>query len=140
MSESRILVCGDRDWNDSNEGYIIKSFIESLPKGTILIEGEARGADKTSRECAEKGGFPDEQILRFPANWDLYGKSAGILRNATQLAKGKPTHVIAYHRNLVNSKGTKNMVEISLLKGVPVFANIDSWIDVELGNGQIFKI
>ena len=67
MSEFRILVCGDRNWNDTSEGYIIKSFIESLPKGTILIEGEARGADKTSRECAEKCGFSDEQILKFPA-------------------------------------------------------------------------
>jgi len=140
MTEFRVLVCGDRDWNDATEGYIIKSFIESLPKGTILIEGEARGADKTSRECAEKCGFSDEQILKFPAKWECYGKSAGPMRNGEMLAKGKPTHVIAYHRNLVSSKGTKNMVEISLLKGVPVFVNINSWIDVELGYGQIFKV
>ena len=109
MSEFRILVCGDRNWNDTSEGYIIKSFIESLPKGTILIEGEARGADKTSRECAEKCGFSDEQILKFPAQWDVYGgKAAGPIRNGKMLAQGKPTHVIAYHRNLINSKGTKN--------------------------------
>jgi hypothetical protein len=136
----KVLVCGDRDWDDSSDDYIIKKFIESLPKNTILIEGEARGADKTSRKCAEKCGFSDEQILRFPANWNCYGKAAGIMRNAEQLAKGKPTHVIAYHRNLVNSKGTKDMVKRSLVNGVPVFVNIDSWTDIELGNGQIFEI
>ena len=140
MIELKVLVCGDRDWNDSNEGYIIKSFIESLPKGTILIEGEARGADRTSRECAEKCGFTDDQILKFPANWSAFSKFAGPIRNGEMLAKGKPTHVIAYHRNLINSKGTRNMVERSLLNGVPVFVNIDSWTDVELGIGQIFKV
>jgi len=140
MSKFRILVCGDRDWNDSKEGYIIKSFIESLPKDTVLIEGEARGADKTSRECAEKCGFSDDRILRFPANWECHGRQAGILRNAEQLAKGRPTHVVAYHRNLVNSKGTKDMVKRSLLKRVPVFVNIDSWTDVELTIGQIFEV
>jgi len=140
MSKFRILVCGDRDWNDSKEGYIIKSFIESLPKDTVLIEGEARGADRTSRECAEKCGFSDDRILRFPANWTRYSRGAGPIRNAEQLAKGKPTHVVAYHRNLVNSKGTKDMVKRSLLNCVPVFVNIDSWTDVELSIGQIFEV
>jgi len=140
MAELRILVCGDRNWNDSKEGHIIKSFINSLPENIILIEGEARGADRTSRECAEKRGFSDEQILRFPANWSLYKLGAGPIRNGEMMAKGKPTHVIAYHRNLINSKGTKDMVKRSLSNCVPVFVNIDSWTDVELGNGQIFKI
>ena len=64
----------------------------------------------------------------------------GPIRNGKMLAQGKPTHVVAYHRNLARSKGTKNMVEISLQKGVPVFVNIDSWTDVELDNGQIFEV
>ncbi len=59
----------------------------------------------------------------YPANWDL-GKAAGPIRNAEMVAAGADM-VIAVHRFLPNSKGTKNCVSLALKAGIPVYL-IDS--------------
>jgi len=39
----RILVCGDRNWTAWKP---IEDFIKTLPKDTVIIHGDCRGADK----------------------------------------------------------------------------------------------
>uniref|UniRef100_A0A6M3KXP4 YspA cpYpsA-related SLOG domain-containing protein n=1 Tax=viral metagenome TaxID=1070528 RepID=A0A6M3KXP4_9ZZZZ len=112
----RVLICGDRNWTDRE---LIKAYLTAL-KGCafdVLIEGEARGADRLSREEALKLGL---QVLRFPAQWDVHGKAAGIIRNQQMLVEGKPDLVVAFHHNLSQSKGTKDMVWRAKKAGVPV--------------------
>lgn len=111
----RILICGDREWRDR---LLIRRCLVTVPKNTVVIEGEARGADLLAREEAEALGLT---VLRFPADWDTYRKAAGPIRNTAMLRDGKPTRVWAYHDDLTNSKGTKNMVNQSIAKGLPVF-------------------
>jgi len=53
------------------------------------------------------------------------------------IEEGLPTHVIAYHNDIQNSKGTKHMVSISLKAGVPTYLNVKHWVDIELGMKQI---
>ena len=98
----------------------MKSFIESLPLDTIIIEGECIGADKQSRIFAEKRGI---QVLRFPADWEKYGKGEGVIRNTQMLIEGKPDIVVAFHNDIENSKGTKNMIIQSLKIGLSVYLN-----------------
>jgi hypothetical protein len=47
-------------------------------KPTEIVSGTARGVDRSGEEFASLFNIP---IKRFPANWDLYGKSAGHKRN-----------------------------------------------------------
>ena len=75
----KILICGDRKY-DSKEK--IFAFVKSLPPDTIIIEGEAKGADTLAREAGEEYGFVVE---RYPADWSI-GKKAGPIRN-TQMLK-----------------------------------------------------
>ena len=98
----------------------MKSFIESLPLDTIIIEGECIGADKQSRIFAEKRGI---QVLQFPADWKKYGKGAGPIRNTQMLIEGKPDIIVAFHNDIENSKGTKNMIIQSLKIGLSVYLN-----------------
>ena len=113
----RILVCGDRDWTD-------KSIIYSILAGyadyddLVIIEGEARGADSIAGEWARDGGV---DLMPFPAKWDEFGKAAGPIRNQQMLDEGKPELVVAFHNNLEESKGTKDMVERAVKAGVPVY-------------------
>ena len=123
----KVLICGDRNYNDVD---IIGDFIYSLPKDTIIIEGEAKGADSLARDAAIKLGL---QVERYPAQWGLYGRKAGVLRNLQQLQEGKPDYVVGYHNNVKSSKGTKNMLSISIKAGVPTYLNLVDFLDIELG-------
>jgi hypothetical protein len=110
----RVLVCGDRNWNEYG---VIKERLSHLPLGSVVIHGGCRGADVLAGVAALALGFP---VLSYPANWETYGKSAGPIRNQMMLDDGEPDLVIAFHHDLINSSGTWNMVKISRQAGVPV--------------------
>lgn len=115
----RILVCGDRHWTDYKMVYeTLEHFNESYVRtGPVLvIDGRARGADNLGNKAARKLGF---DTLRFAANWRKFGKAAGPIRNQKMLDKGKPNLVLAFHRNINKSKGTKDMVNRARKAGIP---------------------
>jgi len=110
----RLLICGDRDWNDQ---ALIGKVIDSLKiRPSVIIEGGARGADKQAKFCAINRNIP---FMEFKAQWNKYGKSAGPIRNQQMIEEGKPTDVIAFHDDIDNSKGTKHMVSLSRKAGIP---------------------
>lgn len=111
----RILICGDRNW--SNLQLIQQKLSEWLTHKSIecVIEGECRGADTLGRIAAERACIP---VLKFPADWKEYGKSAGPIRDQQMLKEGKPTIVLAFHNNIEISKGTAHMVKIARAAGV----------------------
>jgi len=110
----RILICGDRNWTDRER---IAMFLAPLGSDTIIIEGGARGADTIAKEEAELRSF---QVMEFPAQWNKYGKSAGPIRNKQMLDEGKPDLVVAFHNDIKNSKGTKNMIKQAKKAGIKV--------------------
>lgn len=99
---SRVLVCGDRHWSDKKflEDYLDKINIDTL------IQGDCSGADRLAKEYAERKKI---SCLSFPAKWKEYGNRAGPLRNALMLEEGKPDFVVAFHDNIEESKGSKDM-------------------------------
>ena len=111
----RVLICGDRDWNDYE---LIEEIVElvnaEFPISTI-IEGECRGADTFGRTAGEVLGI---SVDPYPADWDGKGKAAGMIRNHQMLVEGSPDLVLAFHEDFASSKGTKNMMEISMKAGV----------------------
>lgn len=113
----KILICGSRNYTNWAK---ILNYVKSLPKDTVIIEGEAKGADTLARLAAEECGL---KVERYPANWNEYGKAAGQIRNRQMLNEGKPDLVVAFSDDLDNSKGTKNMVSIAKSAGIPVFIN-----------------
>ena len=113
----RVLVTGDRHWDDRG---IVTQVIKDLLREywlTTIIEGEAPGADLISRKIALSMGV---DVTAFPANWTKYGKAAGPIRNKRMIEEGEPDLVVAFHDNLMQSKGTRNMVELAHREGLPV--------------------
>ena len=90
----RVLVCGTRTY--LNEPFM-KSILEKLDRDTVIIEGEASGADSQAKWIAKSLGL---EVLEFPANWDKYGKAAGHIRNTQMLEEGKPDKVYAFFEDL----------------------------------------
>ena len=109
---TRILCCGDRNWDSFD---IIKRELRKFDSDTVIINGGARGADTISKYIGKTFSFA---IITFHANWNKYGIAAGIIRNTQMLNKGNPDLVLAFHNNIENSKGTKNMVMQSKKKGI----------------------
>lgn len=126
----RILVCGDRFWQDI-EPIHTRLKLEA-PK--VVIQGRAKGADLLAEEAALMLGYKrfivpfgakeiedlpvGKFVYGFEARWDLFGRAAGPMRNGWQLKVGEPDLVLAYHNNISTSKGTKDMLRQSLAKGV----------------------
>ena len=134
-----VLICGDRHWGDYRcevcQGWVwpctgcmvtnirlrdrIKSEIIHLgldPDDDVIMHGAAKGADTLAGEVAERMGF---KVVRFPADWNKYGKKAGPLRNR-QMLDEKPDLVLAFHPDLAKSKGTKDMVARAKAAGIVV--------------------
>jgi hypothetical protein len=72
----------------------------------VLIEGDARGADRIAGEWAD---LRDIEHIKFTADWKKFGRPAGPIRNEQMLREGKPDLVIA----LPGSRGTAHMVRIA---------------------------
>lgn len=107
------IFCGDRYWHDEAP---IRAKLEELKKEglRLVIEGEARGADRLAREEALKLAIP---VLAVPAEWGRLGRAAGAVRNAEmlnwllELRDLEEVLVVAFHKDITSSKGTKNMVQ-----------------------------
>lgn len=118
----RVLICGDRNWIDFN---IIKRELSSLPAGTVIIHGAARGADSIAGYIAKQLGF---EVIPFKADWDKYksiainGRKnpAGPIRNQRMLDEGRPDYVMAFHKHIETSLGTKDMITRAQKAGLKV--------------------
>lgn len=78
MNTINILITGGRNWD--NEAAMRRKLIE-VTEGYdtfTLYHGGAGGADKMAAQIAEEMGA---RVLLFPAEWEIFGKSAGFKRN-----------------------------------------------------------
>lgn len=113
----RLLVCGSREWRDKEAIHRVISLLHrKVEPITLLIEGECSGADVMSKLAAVKLGIP---YRGYPADWDRYGKAAGPTRNQQMLDEGKPDFIIAFHENIAQSAGTKDMLERARRAKIP---------------------
>ena len=112
----RVLVCGDRHWDDQKYLFAVLDRLLVKHRFEVLIEGEAKGADTLAREWAEGRGIT---VLPFLADWKTYKKAAGPIRNRQMLERGEPTLVIAFHRDIGRSKGTASMLALAKKYLVP---------------------
>ena len=100
----RILICGDRDYKDWMQ---VRDYLDTISRTAIIIHGGAKGADSIAGNLAT---YLNMKVIKYPADWDKYGKAAGILRNQQMPNEGHPDLVVYFHKDLENSKGTKDMV------------------------------
>lgn len=106
--EKRIIIAGSRNFNDYE---LVKKTVEKLIESdTIIISGTANGADKLGERFAEEFNL---KLVKMPANWKTYGKSAGIIRNQkmSNFAKEKEGILVAFWDG--KSNGTKEMIKIA---------------------------
>lgn len=79
----KVIIAGGRNFIPDEKcfNWLINLLNELKPDETI--SGCAKGADTFGELVSEKLKIP---IKKFPANWKVYGKTAGLIRNE-QMAK-----------------------------------------------------
>ena len=124
-----VLVCGSRTFKDRELMWSKLDWYQRHEQWyfTLLIHGDAKGADRMAQAWAHNRGIAERA---YPAEWDLYGKRAGYIRNQQMLKQGHPNMVLAFVSAaegqatvtaLAESKGTANMVALARDAGVEGF-------------------
>ena len=92
---------------------------EIEPSEIILVHGNARGADDIADTCGKLLGM---DVRPYPAHWchteeclkgcrEMVGRPAGVIRNSKMLKENPDIDLaLAFHSNLKESKGTRDMV------------------------------
>ncbi len=122
MQRTKILVTGDREWDD------VSCVVEALsvyPQNTILVHGACRGADIICAAVGEQLGF---EIRSYPADWSKHKRAAGPIRNQHMLNAEHVEHeqinvCLAFHNRLAESKGTIDMITRAKKAGIKVTIN-----------------
>lgn len=112
----KVICSGDRKWTDS--AFVERVLLaESDGKGFVVCEGNATGLDKIAGAIADKKGWPH---FICPANWNYYDRAAGHIRNHWMFDFFQPNKVFCFHDDIVNSKGTKEMLNYAQKNGCEV--------------------
>lgn len=115
----RVLVCGGRDFMDNAMAYKALDILHSNYGFDVVIEGDARGADRIAGYWARKNKLDN---VKFPAKWTQYGKRAGPIRNQAMLDEGRPDLVVAFP----GGKGTADMIARAERRDIQVVKVIDA--------------
>lgn len=94
-----------------------------------VVCGCARGADTWGAEWAKLRDIP---ILRFPAEWDKYGRAAGPIRNSQMRDAADALIVFIYP----GSRGSINMLEQMERVSKPVYVVWDGKLGLKPYNGE----
>ena len=114
--EIRIVIAGCRYYDNYPEAKrFIDTVVQKFDKDArlIVLSGSCRGADILGEKYAAECGAI---IERYPAQWNRYGKAAGVIRN--QAMAELCDYVICFWDG--KSKGTKAMIECARKAGKAV--------------------
>lgn len=108
-----IVISGSRSFDDYKYFHsVMKEYLTNRNKEDIVIvAGAARGADTMAKNYASKYGY---EFYEIPADWNLKGKAAGIIRNV-QMAE-IADEIIAFWDG--RSKGTAHMIGEALKRKI----------------------
>lgn len=117
----RVICTGSRDWSNPNAArHMIANRLCDLPSDTLIVVGynpkkdSPKGADRFVYQEAQKLGLALET---HPAEWEQYGKGAGLKRN-TEMAELGADLCLAFWNG--KSTGTAHMLEQAKKHSIPV--------------------
>lgn len=111
----KTIIAGTRSL--SSYSFVAEGVKKAQEMGLVISEvvsGACRGIDELGEQWAEENNVP---VKRFPANWKLYGKSAGPRRNE-QMSDYADALVAIWDGK---SRGTAHMISSAEKKGLRVF-------------------
>lgn len=114
----RILICGSREFNNV---VTVAMVINAIKINDTIIQGDCVGADLLAKNLAILKKITVES---YPANWQKYGKRAGIIRSIEMLDSGIDRVYAFYWRK--KTKGTSFTVHEAIKRGIEVIEIIEN--------------
>lgn len=106
----RLVIAGSRDFNDYELlNKVLSPFVNQID---VVVSGTARGADRLGERFAREHNI---KLIRFKADWEFYGRSAGYVRNEKMAIYC--TDVCVFWDG--ESRGTKHMMDLADKYGKP---------------------
>ncbi len=106
----KLIIAGSRSFTDYQR--LCQVLAPDRHRITQVITGGARGADRLGYRWAWKHAIRHQL---FHADWERFGKSAGVRRNHQMAQAGDV--LVAFHVN--NSPGTAHMIACMRALGKP---------------------
>lgn len=130
----KVLVTGSRDWPYAERDVIKVALLKA--GATIVIHGDCRGADTQAAVIAKELGLT---VRPYPAQWKLFGKAAGAVRNQQMLdEEHRPEEpidlVLAFP--MPTSVGTHDMIARAKAAGIPVIPHTSRSVGPEHGRAE----
>lgn len=116
MESFRVIIAGCRIFTDYD--LLCKKCDRMLSQKVkthkvIVMSAHATAADALGERYAKERGFILET---YPAEWGKYGKKAGPKRNLRMAEAANA--IVAFWDG--ESRGTKNIIDLANMKGIPV--------------------
>jgi predicted Rossmann fold nucleotide-binding protein DprA/Smf involved in DNA uptake len=105
-----VAIVGSRDYPDLKA---VVDYVDTLPEGTVVVSGHARGVDQVAEDAARKRGL---HVISLPAEWEIYGKAAGYRRNEEIVYMAD--EVVAFYDG--KSRGTAHTMRLARNAGKPL--------------------
>ena len=108
----RTIIAGSRSITEYRT--VLFAILDSGFNITQVVSGGAKGVDILGERFANECSIP---IVRFPAQWDLYGKSARYRRNV-EMSKSADALIAIWDQS---SPGTRHMIDIAVKANLKIF-------------------
>ncbi|MDA3780197.1 MAG: DUF2493 domain-containing protein [Bacteroidales bacterium] len=102
----KVIIAGGRDFDDYDMLCQRVDKILSRQTEIEIVSGRAKGADQLGEKYAKLRDYP---IKMFPANWNLYGKRSGFIRNE-DMAEYSDALIVFWNQE---SKGSEHMIDVA---------------------------
>ena len=100
----RTIIAGSRSVQEYK--HVINAVAQADWVPTVILSGTARGADVLGELWAINNSV---ELEKYPADWELYGKKAGFLRNV-KMARHADALIALWDGT---SSGTAHMIDIA---------------------------
>jgi hypothetical protein len=110
----KTIIAGSR--SISSIKLVAEAIKLSKFKITEVVSGTAQGVDRLGEQYAEAKDIP---VIRFPADWEKHGKSAGYKRNAA-MAKYADALIAVWDGE---SRGTMHMINLAKKEKIKVYVH-----------------
>jgi len=136
----RVIVTGDRQWTNHHAIHeALDLVLQHTDQAVVITHGDAEGADKIAGwatrdlqafNCVIEDAHPAQWHRKDSQGRKFFFKGAGPERNEEMIAlqDPPPSLVLAFHSNILESKGTRDCVIRALRRQITVqlFAEVES--------------
>lgn len=111
----RLLVCGGRHFEDAEMVHHELTALHWRKPISVVVHGSIAGVGIIAEAWARCHGIA---VVRYPPNWEFYGKKAEGLRSDFMLTDSRPDFVVAFP----GGRHTADLVQRAINVGLAVLA------------------